>query len=133
MSDGILIVLLLASITVVPVAIVFSVVALGRWRRRKKVSTYKGRADGRILSITKRGIDSPFVISVGYRVNGVSYEIRETAKLKSHAIKVGPLPIGQRKTFVLGPVKEGDLVTVYYDEANPRKAIIFGNDGSVTT
>lgn len=132
MSDGVKIFLGLAAMVVIPAAIVFLVLMIGRCRRKRKIETYKGRTEGKILRITKRGADAPFVISVGYCVNGVSYEIRETAKLKLRVIKIGRIPVGQKKTFVLGAVKEGDFVQIYYDERSPQKAIIYGNEGSVT-
>lgn len=37
-----------------------------------------------------------------------------------------------KKTFVLGAVQEGDSVTILYDEKNPQKAVIYGNDGLIT-
>ena len=47
--------------------------------------------------------------------------------MKSETIKVGKIPVGQRKTFVIGPLDVGDAVTVKYDEKNPARAIIAGN------
>ncbi len=40
--------------------------------------------------------------------------------------------MGVKKTFVLGSVQEGDSVTILYDEKNPQKAVISGNDGLMT-
>ncbi len=37
--------------------------------------------------------------------------------MKSSAIKVAGISVGQRKTFVLGAVKERDLLEIHYDEA----------------
>lgn len=77
-------------------------------------------------------MDYPWVIHVQHNVKGIDYEIKETAIIKSTAIKVTGILIGQRKTFVLEAVKEGDLLEIHYDEAYPEKAIIYGNAGVVT-
>lgn len=61
-------------------------------------------------------MDIPWVIYVSYSVNDVNYEIKKSVKLKSETIKIGVIPIGQRKTFVLSAIKEGDRVTVCYEE-----------------
>ena len=73
------------------------------------------------------------VLSVDYQVEGKTYRIKETMKVKGEAIKVGKVPIGQRKKPVLGDIKKGDQVSVQYDTTNPRQAIIVGNDGSRTS
>lgn len=49
--------------------------------------------------------------------------------MKSSVIKVAGVPIGQRKTFVLGTVREGDLLEIRYDMQHSEKAILYGNDG----
>lgn len=133
MNDGIMILLIFATIIVIPTGIAFMILAINRRNRRKKISSYTGVTSGKILKITNKGLDYPYVIQVGYSVNGVNYEIKETAKLKSQIIKAGFLPIGQKKVFVLGEVKTGDFVKIHYDENNPQKGIIYGNEGTVTS
>ena len=49
-------------------------------------------------------MDYPWVIHVQYNVNGHDYKIKETAKMKSTAIKIAGIPVGQRKNFVLGNI-----------------------------
>lgn len=132
MSDGAMILLIFSAIIVIPVVIVLFVLAINKRSRRKKFCDYTGVTGGTILKIKKGGVDCPFIIHAGYVVNGVNYEIKETAKLKSQTIKIGPLPIGQKKTFVLGNVREGDTVEIHYDETNPQKGIIYGNEGLMT-
>ena len=132
MQDGIYILAVFSCIILVPLLIVFGILTFGRRNRRRKEIAYTGRTQGKVIKIVHRGLDSPWVIHVGYSVNGVDYEIKETAKMKSQAIRVGRIPVGQKKTFVLGSIREGDFVTVCYDEAAPQKAIIYGNDGVMT-
>lgn len=131
-SNGVVILIFFAGIVLIPLAVVLLILGISKALRKKKIAAYTGRAQGRIEGIVSKGLDHPWVIEVSYTVDGIDYCIKETAKLKSHAIKVGGIPIGQKKTFVLGPVKEGDAVTVCYDQANPEKALILGNDGVVT-
>lgn len=133
MSDGAMIILMFALLIFVPLICVFTVLGILRARRKRKNETYTGTVQGRVLDIVDKGLDHPWVIHVIYDVNGVGYSIRETAKLKSETIKAGPIPIGQRKTFVMGPVSIGDRVTVKYDVNDPQKAIIAGNDGVMTS
>lgn len=99
MSDGVMIFLIFSAIIVIPAIIVFIILAINKRSRKKKVNTYAGVANGKILKITNRGLDDPFVIHVGYSVNGVNYEMKETVKLKSQVIKIGFLPIGQKKNI----------------------------------
>lgn len=132
MSDGMMVLLIFAIIIVVPALTVFLILASAKARRKKKIETYTGSTQGLIEKISTRGVDAPWIIYVAYRVDGVEYRIRETAKLKSETIRLGKIPIGQKKTFVLGPVREGDFVTIKYDLNNPAKAIILGNEGLMT-
>lgn len=133
MSDGMMILLIFALIILVPLTGVFLVLGISRARRKKKNRNYTGRVYGEVLKIVDRGLDFPWVIHVAYTVNGIEYTMKETAKLKSETIKLGPIPIGQRKTFVMGPVSAGDPVLIRYDEQDPRKAIIDGNEGAITS
>lgn len=98
----------------------------------KRKRNYRGITQGKVIRIVDKGMDYPWAIHVQYNVNGHDYKIKETAKMKSTAIKIAGIPVGQRKTFVLGNIKEGDLIEIHYDEDHPEKAIIYGNDGVVT-
>lgn len=132
LSDGAMIIIIFAAIILIPTIIVFIVLGINKNSRKRKKNNYMGITQGRVIRIVDKGLDYPRVIHVQYKVNGIDYEIKETAKMKSTAIKVAGIPVGQRKTFVLGAVKEGDLLEIRYDEAHPEKAIIYGNDGVVT-
>lgn len=127
-----MILLIFALLIIVPLVVILMILTINKSRREKKKASYEGITQGIIQKIVFKGLDHPWVIYVRYNVNGVNYEIKETAKLKATAIKIGKVPIGQRKTFVLGQVKEGDYVEIRYDKKEPRKAIIYKNDGSLT-
>ena len=131
-GDGVMIVIIFAALIFIPILVVFTVLGISKSNRRRKKEIYMGITRGRIIKIVDKGSDYPRVIHIRYHVNGIDYEIKETAKMKSSAIRVAGIPVGQRKTFVLGNVREGDLLEVRYDEAHPDKAIIYGNDGVVT-
>lgn len=74
------------------------------------------------------GVDRPASVCVRYKVNGQTYECRETVKLKSEPIKVGPVPIGQRKTAKIA-TRVGSRVRVAYLPVDPSKAILADNTG----
>lgn len=131
-DDGIMIILIFASILMIPTAVVFAVLSMSKKNRKRKKESYMGVTQGRISKIVSKGVDAPWVIYVDYHVAGIDHQIKETAKMKSTLIKIGKIPVGQRKTFVMGQVKEGDLVEIRYDTADPSKAILYENDGVVT-
>lgn len=133
MSDGVIILIFFMALILIPVGIVFLVIGINKNIRKRKRENYKGRVMGTVRKIEDRGMDFPWVIYVVYNVNGMEYQIHESAKLKTEAIRIGKIPIGQRKTFVMGPVKSGDEVVVCYDEKNPANAIIQGNEGVITS
>lgn len=133
MSDGAMIIIIFTAIILVPTAVVFIMLSINKSKRKKKNETYTGIADGTVMRIVDKGIDFPWVIHVSYMADGKRYEIKETAKLKSETIKLGPVPVGQRKIFAMGSLTEGDKVTVKYDVNRPEKAIIAGNEGVVTS
>lgn len=51
-----------------------------------------GATQGIIIEIKSKGIDAPTIIKVQYEVNSVTYEIKETMKLRSEIIKIGFCP-----------------------------------------
>ncbi|MBS4967406.1 MAG: hypothetical protein KHZ73_00885 [Lachnospiraceae bacterium] len=132
LSDEAMIIIIFAAIILIPTIVVFIVLGISKNSRKRKKNNYMGIAQGRVIRIVDKGLDYPWVIHVQYKVNGIDYEIKETAKMRSTAIKVAGIPVGQRKTFVLGVVKEGDLLEIRYDEAHPERAVIYHNDGVVT-
>lgn len=132
LSDGVMIIIIFAAIILIPTIVVFIVLGISKNSRKRKKNNYMGITQGRVIRIVDKGLDYPWVIHVQYKVNGIDYEIKETAKMKSTAIKVAGIPVGQRKTFVLGDVKEGDLLEIRYDESHPERAVIYHNDEVVT-
>lgn len=132
LSDGAMIIIIFTAIILIPVIVVFIVLGINKNNRKRKRNNYKGITKGRVIRIVDKGLHYPWVIHAQYKVNGIDYEIKETAKMKSTAIKVAGIPVGQRKTFVLGSVKEGDWLEIHYNEAHPERAIIYGNDGVAT-
>lgn len=131
-SDGAMILIMFGLIVFVPLAIVALVLLTARSRRERKKKNYKGFAQGIVEEIRPGGLDHPDVLCVSYSVDGIQYRVKESLKLKSELIKLGGIPVGQRKTYKMGKLSAGDLVTVQYDERKPGRAIILGNDGMVT-
>lgn len=132
LSDGAMIVLIFGGIVLIPFVTVLIVLAAAKKRRKRKYEKYRGMVLGTVTWIRPGGIDHPSVIHAVYHVNGKEYQIKETAKLKSRTIKVGKIPVGQKKSFVMGAVAQGDQIWIRYDERRPERAIICGNDGVVT-
>ena len=132
LSDGVMIILIFVLIVFVPVMITLVVLSIRKKSRKRKKESYTGITQGRVIKIVDKGLDAPWVIHVRYQVNGMEYEVKETAKMKSSAIKIAGIPVGQKKRFVLGGVREGDLLEIHYDENHPERSIIYGNDGVVT-
>ena len=113
LSNGAMIIIIFAAIILIPTIVVFIVLGISKNSRKRKKNNYMGITQGRVIRIVDKGLDYPWVIHVQYKVNGIDYKIKETAKMKSTAIKVAGIPVGQRKTFVLGAVKEGDLLEIH--------------------
>lgn len=84
--------------------------------------------NGIVVDLKIKGIDSPTVVTIEYEVENKKYTIEESLKLKSESIKLGFLPIGQRKVPKV-KCEKGGLVVIEYDEKNPQKGHIKGNDG----
>lgn len=66
---------------------------------------------------------------MAYTVEGRDYAITENVTSKSEAIKIGFIPIGQRKIWQVKKVNVGDELIIVYDPNDPQKAHIKGNDG----
>lgn len=76
-----------------------------------------------------KGLDYPTMITVEYQVGGNIYRVTESIKLKSKVIKLGFLPIGQRKSPVMGNTAVGSSAMVSYNPSNPEEAFITHNIG----
>ena len=83
---------------------------------------------GTVTSIISKNLDSPTMVTVCYSVNDIDYELKDSLKLKSELIKVGKIPIGQKKTRKM-PVEIGSMVTVLYDPNLPSRAYLPDNTG----
>lgn len=95
--------------------------------RKEKLAETGAKTEGIITKFRLRGVDSSSVITVAYEVDGVEYSVTESVRMKSEAIRLGPIPIGQRQVPVMGAVEKGTKVTVIYDPKDPQKAVIGEN------
>lgn len=86
--------------------------------------------NGIVIDLKIKGIDSPTVATVEYEVEGKKYTIQESLKFENKLIKIGFLPIGQKKVPKV-KCEKGKTVVVVYDEKTPQKAYIKGNDGII--
>ena len=91
---------------------------------------YDGECLGIVKEIKTRGLDFSTIVMVEYEVDGIKYVLKETLKLKSEAIKLGFLPIGQRQIPKV-KCKIGESIIVLYNKSNPEKSHIKGNDGII--
>lgn len=85
--------------------------------------------EGRVKELKFKGQDFPTMISVEYQVVGNNYVVTESLKLKSEMIKLGFLPIGQKRVPVMGNTAVGSSATVSYNPNNPVEAFITHNIG----
>lgn len=88
------------------------------------------KVSGTVIKLKSKGLDFPSIARVEYEIEGKKYQIEETIKLVSKVIKLGFLPIGQKKIPKID-CKEGTIVTIIYDEDSPEKGHIEGNEGIV--
>lgn len=84
---------------------------------------------GTLVDYQPDGLKQPAVIVVSYYVGETEYQIKETVKLRSEAIKVGVLPIGQRKFPKIGDTTIGRDIEVLYNKQDPSMAYIRDNVG----
>ena len=85
--------------------------------------------EGRIKDLKVKGQNFPTMISVEYQVAGNTYIVTESLKLKSEKIKLGFLPIGQKRVPVIGNTAVGSSATVNYNPSNPAESFITHNIG----
>ena len=132
MSDGIMIILIFALIALMGGGLAAAIILGTKWSRARKERSYTGETTGVVERIRSYGVDRPSVACVRYRVDGAEYTFRETLKVKSSAIKLGSVPIGQRKTYVLD-CAPGSTVRVSYLPSDPSRAILTDNRGVMTS
>lgn len=132
MNNGIMILLIFAIIILAPLLCVYLVYRISKHNRAEKNKRCTMETQGEIVKLKLKSGDGPFVITVRYEVDFTNYMIKESVKLKSTAIKAGKIPIGQKKTPVIGEIKEGTSVTVRYNPNNPEEAFVKGNEGFIT-
>ena len=128
MSDGIMILLIFGLIALLGGGTTALALLIVRRVRAKKEREYTGEAVGTVVRIRRGGIDRPTSVCVRYEVDGRTYECRETVKLESELIKIGPIPIGQRKRGKIAS-HVGSQVRVAYLPSDPSKAILVDNTG----
>ena len=87
--------------------------------------------EGRVKELKVKGLDFPTIISVEYSVAEKSYVVTESLKLRSEIIKIGFLPIGQKKVPTMGSISVGSAVAVSYNPDNPAESYITHNTGKV--
>lgn len=85
--------------------------------------------NGSVKELKFKGLDFPTMITIEYQVAGNNYVVTESLKLKSEKIKLGFLPIGQKRVPVIGNTAIGSSVTVSYNPNNPIEAFITHNIG----
>ena len=90
---------------------------------------YNSECEGIIIDVKTKGLDRPTLMSVEYYVDGQRYEIQERVKYKRAAIKIGFIPIGQKRTPKLGSFYKGKVVTILYTSEDPQKAKLKFNEG----
>lgn len=84
---------------------------------------------GCVKELTIKGQDFPTMISVEYTVGDNSYVVTESLKYRSEIIKIGFLPIGQRRIPVMGDTAVGSKASVNYNPLKPEEAFITKNIG----
>ena len=132
MGDGIMIILIFALIALMGGGLAAAIILGTKWSRARKERAYTGETTGVVERIRSHGVDRPTVAYVRYRVDGAEYTFHETLKVKSNAIKLGAVPIGQRKTYVLDCAL-GSTVRVNYLPSDPSRAILTDNRGVMTS
>lgn len=85
--------------------------------------------EGHVKELKNKGQDFPTMISVEYQLAGNTYVVTESLKLKSEKIKLGFLPIGQKRVPVMGNTTVGSPAMVNYNPNNPAESYITHNIG----
>lgn len=95
MSDGVMILLIFGLIALLGGGTTALVLVITKRVRAHKEQIYTGATTGTIVRVRPGSTDRPTVVYVRYEVDGTEYERRETVKLTSEAIKLGPFPLGR--------------------------------------
>jgi hypothetical protein len=98
-------------------------------KKNKLNENCTAQTTGSVKSVKTKGQDFPTIITVTYDVNGYSYEVSESIKLKSEPIKLGFLTVGQKRVLQLGNTSVGSAVRVMYNPNNPGEAFLPDNTG----
>jgi hypothetical protein len=85
--------------------------------------------EGCVKELRVNGQDFPTMITVEYLVAGNTYIVTESIKVKNEKIKLGFLPIGQKRVPVMGNTTVGSSAMVSYNPNNPVEAFITHNIG----
>lgn len=96
------------------------------WIHKKRCTA---ETDGTVMNIQGKGSEGLTVITVEYEVKNQKYQIKESIKLKSTVIRIGFLPIGQRKTLRMPNTFIGGKAVVLYNPENPQEAYLRDNVG----
>ena len=128
MSDGIMILLVLAPIALLGGGTTTLTLFIARRIREKREREYACETVGTVVRFRRGGIDRPASVCVRYEVDGQIYECCETVKLRSEPIKIGHVTIGQRKTAKIA-TRVGGQVRVAFLPSDPSKAILADSTG----
>ena len=85
---------------------------------------------GHICNTNIRGSEFPISISVEYYVDDKLYTITETIKYERKAVKIGAIPIGQKRVPKIGSIRNDSPTLVAYNPYNPQEAYLVENEGS---
>ena len=127
MSDGVMVLLIFGLIALLGGGTTAFVLVIAKRVRAHKEQTYTATT-GTIVRVRPGSTDRPTVVYVRYEVEGTEYECRESVKLSSESIKLGPIPVGQRKRGKI-PSSVGSTVRVAYLPSDPSKALLTDNKG----
>ncbi len=98
-----------------------------KWKRARCTAL----CSGIITDMRCKGTDFPTIITVEYQIGTAVYTLRESLKLRSEALRIGRLPIGQRKLPKLPEAHVGGRVRVCYNPGKPAQAYLPDNLGIV--
>lgn len=88
-------------------------------------------AMGEVVALADKGLEQPTVITVRYTVAGQEHQLEESLKLKTEAIRLCGIPVGQRKVPAMAHARVGGTVAVMYDPAAPDTAFLPENIGRI--
>lgn len=94
------------------------------WCKRKR-KRCTNEVEGFIVRLQRK--NNLYLVHVRYEVDGEVYALKESLKFKSELIKLGPIPIGQRKIRRLPDCSVGVRVKVRYNPNNVFEAYLVDN------